>query len=397
MCKQEYAADQIRHLCTCGGPLLVRYDLAAIRALWDRSQLRDAPNNMWRYAPVLPPAKESVVTLGEGMTPLLAARRLGARLGAKDVWIKDEGLNPTGSFKARGLACAVSMAKELGVRKMAIPSAGNAASALAAYAAAAGIEAHIFMPQDVPQANYIECKAFGAQVTLVDGLISDCAKLVAAGAEKYGWYDVSTLKEPYRIEGKKTMGYEVAEQFNWRLPDAIFYPTGGGVGLIGMWKAFDEMQALGWVGSERPKMIAVQVEGCQPVVRAFERGETRSQFWENASTVAAGLRVPKPLGDFLVLDAVRASGGTALAVSDDELLDAGIQLAREEGIFAAPEGAACIAALEKLLAAGFLKPEERIVIYNTGAGLKYLEAYATRFPRPRSGEQDKLGGLITPR
>ena len=397
MCKQEYPADQIRHLCTCGGPLLVRYDLAAIRALWDRSQLRDAPNNMWRYAPVLPPAKESVVTLGEGMTPLLAARRLGARLGAKDVWIKDEGLNPTGSFKARGLACAVSMAKELGVRKMAIPSAGNAASALAAYAAAAGIEAHIFMPQDVPQANYIECKAFGAQVTLVDGLISDCAKLVAAGAEKYGWYDVSTLKEPYRIEGKKTMGYEVAEQFNWRLPDAIFYPTGGGVGLIGMWKAFDEMQALGWVGSERPKMIAVQVEGCQPVVRAFERGETRSQFWENASTVAAGLRVPKPLGDFLVLAAVRASGGTALAVSDDELLDAGIQLAREEGIFAAPEGAACIAALEKLLAAGFLKPEERIVIYNTGAGLKYLEAYATRFPRPRSGEQDKLGGLITPR
>jgi len=397
LCKQEYPADQIRHLCTCGGPLLVRYDLAAIRALWDRSQLRDAPNNMWRYAPVLPPAKESVVTLGEGMTPLLAARRLGARLGAKDVWIKDEGLNPTGSFKARGLACAVSMAKELGVRKMAIPSAGNAASALAAYAAAAGIEAHIFMPQDVPQANYIECKAFGAQVTLVDGLISDCAKLVAAGAEKYGWYDVSTLKEPYRIEGKKTMGYEVAEQFNWRLPDAIFYPTGGGVGLIAMWKAFDEMQALGWVGSERPKMIAVQVEGCQPVVRAFERGETRSQFWENASTVAAGLRVPKPLGDFLVLDAVRASGGTALAVSDDELLDAGIQLAREEGIFAAPEGAACIAALEKLLAAGFLKPEERIVIYNTGAGLKYLEAYATRFPRPRSGEQDKLGGLITPR
>jgi threonine synthase len=376
---------------------LVRYDLDAIRKAWSPALVREGPNSMWRYAPVLPPANESIVTLGEGMTPLIRARRLGARLGAEQLWIKDEGLNPTGSFKARGLACAVSMAVELGVRKMAIPSAGNAASALAAYAAAAGIEAHIFMPRDVPQANYIECQAFGAAVTLVDGLISDCAKLVAAGAAKHGWYDVSTLKEPYRIEGKKTMGYEVAEQLDWQLPDAIFYPTGGGVGMIGMWKAFDEMEALGWIGGKRPKMIAVQVEGCQPVVRAFDRGEKRSQFWENASTVAAGLRVPKPLGDFLILDAVRASGGTALAVSDGELLDAGIQLAREEGIFAAPEGAACVAALEKLLASGFLKPAERIVIYNTGAGLKYLEAYATRFPRTGSGEQDKLGGLITPR
>jgi len=359
--------------------------------------VREGPNSMWRYAPVLPPAHDSIVTLGEGMTPLIRTRRLGARLGARDLWIKDEGLNPTGSFKARGLSCAVSMGVELGVRQMAIPSAGNAASALAAYAAAAGIEAHIFMPRDVPQANYIECQAFGAVVTLVDGLISDCAKLVAAGAARHGWYDVSTLKEPYRIEGKKTMGYEVAEQLDWQLPDAIFYPTGGGVGMIGMWKAFDEMEALGWIGAQRPKMIAVQVEGCQPVVRAFDRREVRSQFWENASTVAAGLRVPKPLGDFLILEAVRASGGTAVAVSDAELLDAGIQLAREEGIFMAPEGAACVAALEKLLASGFLKPAERIVIYNTGSGLKYLEAYATRFPRTVSGEQDKLGGLITPR
>ena len=375
----------------------MRYDLDALRRTWKPAQVRQGPNSMWRYAPVLPPAETSVVTLGEGMTPLIGARRLGARLGAQDLWIKDEGLNPTGSFKARGLACAVSMAVELGVKKMAIPSAGNAASALAAYAAAAGIEAHIFMPRDVPQANYIECQAFGAFVTLVDGLIGDCAKLVAAGAAEHGWYDVSTLKEPYRIEGKKTMGYEVAEQLDWQLPDAIFYPTGGGVGMIGMWKAFDEMEALGWIGAKRPKMIAVQVEGCQPVVRAFERGEARSQFWDNATTVAAGLRVPKPLGDFLILEAVRASGGTALAVSDPELLDAGIQLAREEGIFAAPEGAACVAALEKLLASGFLKPAERIVIYNTGAGLKYLEAYATRFPRTGSGEQDKLGGLITPR
>ncbi len=397
MCAQKYAADQIQNLCACGGPLLVRYDLDAIRNAWSRAEVREGPNSMWRYGPVLPAADGSIVTLGEGMTPLLPARRLGARLGARNLWIKDEGLNPTGSFKARGLSCAVSMAVELGIRKMAIPSAGNAASALAAYAAAAGIEAHIFMPRDVPQANYIECKAFGAFVTLVDGLIGDCARLVAAGAAAHGWYDVSTLKEPYRIEGKKTMGYEVAEQLDWQLPDAIFYPTGGGVGMIGMWKAFDEMQALGWIGAERPKMIAVQVEGCQPVVRAFERGEALSQFWEHASTVAAGLRVPKPLGDFLILDAVRASGGTALAVSDGELLDAGIQLAREEGIFAAPEGAACVAALEKLLAAGFLKPDERIVIYNTGAGLKYLEAYATRFPRMGSGEQDKLGGLITPR
>ncbi|HXM43845.1 MAG TPA: threonine synthase [Bryobacteraceae bacterium] len=397
LCKQTYAPGQVQHLCTCGGPLLVRYDLDAIRRTWKPAQLRDGPNTMWRYAPVLPAAETSVVTLGEGMTPLIRARRLGARLGAQNLWIKDEGLNPTGSFKARGLSCAVSMAVELGVRKMAIPSAGNAASALAAYAAAAGIEAHIFMPRDVPQANYIECQAFGAMVTLVDGLIGDCAKLVAAGADKNGWYDVSTLKEPYRIEGKKTMGYEVAEQLDWQLPDAIFYPTGGGVGMIGMWKAFEELEALGWIGAQRPKMIAVQAEGCQPMVRAFDRGEARSQVWENASTVAAGLRVPKPLGDFLILDAVRASGGTALAVSDGELLDAGIRLAREEGVFAAPEGAACVAALEKLLASGFLKPADRIVIYNTGAGLKYLEAYATRFPRTGAGEQDKLGGLITPR
>jgi threonine synthase len=397
LCKLKYAAGQVQHLCSCGGPLLVRYDLEALRRTWTPAQVRDGPDDMWRYAPVLPPRSESIVTLGEGMTPLPRAKRLGARLGAKNLWIKDEGLNPTGSFKARGLSCAVSMAVELGVTKIAIPSAGNAASALAAYAAAAGMEAHIFMPRDVPNANFIECRAFGANVTLVDGLISDCAKMVAAGAAREGWYDVSTLKEPYRIEGKKTMGYEVAEQLDWQLPDAIFYPTGGGVGMIGMWKAFDEMEALGWIGPRRPKMIAVQAEGCQPVVRAFERGEERSQFWDNAWTVASGLRVPKPLGDFLILEAVRASGGTALAVSDAELLDAGVRLAREEGIFAAPEGAACVAALEKLLASGFLKPEERIVIYNTGAGLKYLEAYATRFPRAGSGEQDKLGGLITPR
>ncbi len=339
----------------------------------------------------------SIVSLGEGMTPLRKTERLGARLGARNLWVKDEGINPTGSFKARGLACAISMCVELGIRKVAVPSAGNAASAMAAYAAAAGMEAYIFMPRDVPQSNYIECKAFGAHVTLVDGLISDCGRMVAERKDAEGWFDVSTLKEPYRIEGKKTMGYEVAEQLGWNLPDAIFYPAGGGVGLIGMWKAFDELEALGWISSRRPKMIAVQTEGCQPVVRAFERGESKSEFWENAHTVAAGLRVPKPLGDVLMLDAIRKSAGTAIAVSDEELLDASLELGADEGIFAAPEGGACVAALKKLLANGFLKAEERVVLYNTGAGLKYLEAFSARFPRSASLEQDKLGGLITPR
>lgn len=381
LCARKFEAGKVHNLCDCGGPLLVRYDLDQVRKTWSRDHLIQGPNSMWRYAPVLPPKAASIVSLGEGMTPLVRTARLGARLGADDLWVKDEGLNPTGSFKARGLSCAISMAVELGIEKVAIPSAGNAASAMAAYAAAAGIEAHIFMPRDVPQSNYVECKAFGSKVTLVDGLIGDCAQIVSAGCRSEGWFDVTTLKEPYRIEGKKTMGYELAEQMGWKLPDAIFYPTGGGVGLIGMWKAFDEMEALGWIGSRRPKMIAVQVEGCQPVVRAFERGEQRSQFWDNAHTVASGLRVPKPLGDFLVLEAVRKSGGTAIAVSDSELMDAGLQTASDEGLFIAPEGAACVAALEKLLERGFLQRNERIVIYNTGSGLKYLEAYSSRFPR----------------
>jgi len=398
VCGKQREAGIIHNLCECGGPLLVRYDLARAKAAWTRETLAAGPPTMWRYSPMLPVRDpRSIVSLGEGMTPTLRVSRLGGDLGANDLWVKDEGLNPTGSFKARGLACAVSMCVELGIGKVAIPSAGNAASAMAAYAAAAGIEAHIFMPRDVPQANYIECKAFGAHVTLVDGLISDCGRIVAERKDAEGWFDVSTLKEPYRIEGKKTMGYEVAEQFGWSLPDAIFYPAGGGVGLIGMWKAFEEMEALGWIGSERPKMIAVQAEGCRPVVDAFERGDQRSQFWENAHTVAAGLRVPKPLGDALMLQAIRASGGTAIAVSDQELLDASIQLASKEGIFAAPEGGACVAGFRKLLANGFLKPSERVVLFNTGSGLKYLEAFSTRFPRLTSSEQDKLGGLITPR
>jgi threonine synthase len=403
LCSRKFEAGHIWNLCECGGPLLVRYDLAALRARWPRESLATAPNSMWRYAPALPVRDQSsIISLGEGMTPLLPARRTGARIGANRLLIKDEGLNPTGSFKARGLSCAISMCVELGVKILAIPSAGNAASALSAYAAAAGLEAHIYMPADVPQANFIECKAYGAHVTLVHGLISDCGRMVGEKCREtagtlQAWFDISTLKEPYRIEGKKTMGYEVAEQLGWTLPDAILYPAGGGVGMIGMWKAFAEMEALGWIDSKRPKMIAVQAEGCQPIVRAFQEGAEASRFWDGAATVAAGLRVPKPLGDRLTLQAVRESGGCAIAVPDRDLMDAGIRLASEEGIFAAPEGAACVAAAERLVREGFLKAEDRIVIYNTGSGLKYLEAYSVRFPRAASGETDKLGGLITPR
>ena len=352
---------------------------------------------MWRYSPVLPAEADEAVTLGEGWTPLLQAHRLGKELGATDLWIKDEAQNPTGSFKARGLCCAVTMAKKLGVHALAIPSAGNAAGALAAYAAHGGLEAHIFMPSDVPQANFIECVAAGSKVTLVDGLISDCGRLVSERKERENWFEVSTLKEPYRIEGKKTMGYEIAEQFDWQLPDAILYPCGGGVGLIGIWKAFGELEALGWIGSKRPKMISVQAQGCQPITRAFEQNAEVSEFWENASTVASGLRVPKALGDFLVLRALRESEGTAMSVSDEEMLDAALLLAKSEGIFAAPESGACVSAVKRLIGTGFLKPQERIVILSTGSGYKYLEAYSTRFSRRVASETDKLGGLITPR
>jgi threonine synthase len=382
LCAKRYEAGKIANLCECGGPLLVRYDLQKAKEAWSRDWIPNGPSSMWRYAPVLPVSRPAAITsLGEGMTPLIHTTRLGKRLGANDLWVKDEGVNPTGSFKARGLSCAISMCVELGITKVAIPSAGNAAGAMAAYAAAAGIEAYIFMPRDVPQSNFIECCATGAKVTLVDGLISDCGKIVASRKDAEGWFEISTLKEPYRIEGKKTMGYEVAEQFRWQLPDVIFYPCGGGVGMIGMWKAFAEMESLGWIGPKRPKMIAVQAEGCAPIVRAWEQGKPRSEFFENAHTVASGLRVPKALGDFLVLNAVRDSGGTAVAVNDDEMIQATVELASDEGIFAAPEGGACVAALKKLLATGFLKPEERIVIYNTGSGLKYLEAFSSRFPR----------------
>jgi len=345
----------------------------------------------------LPADASGAVTLAEGWTPLIRLNRLARELGAKDLWLKDEGRNPTGSFKARGLSTAVTMAKKLGATKLAIPSAGNAASALAAYAAVAGIEAYIFMPNDVPQANFVECKAYGAHVTLVDGLISDCGRIVAERKMAEGWFEISTLKEPYRIEGKKTMGYEIAEQFGWQLPDAILYPCGGGVGLIGMWKSFAELEALGITTSKRPRMIAVQAAGCQPLTRAFQTGDERCEFWKDAYTVASGLRVPKPLGDVLTLRAIRESNGTAISIADEDMIDAGITLAEREGIFPAPEGGACVAAAAQLLKSGFLKPDDRIVIYNTGSGLKYLEAYSTRYPRHKAGEQDKLGGLITPR
>ena len=309
------------------------------------------------------------------MTPLFKAERLGAKLGLSNLFIKDEGVNPTGSFKARGMAVAISMAKELGVQKLAVPSAGNAAGALAAYAAKAGLPAFIFMPRDTPRANIIECQQTGAHVTLIDGLITDCGKIVAERKQAEGWFDVSTLKEPYRVEGKKTMGYELAEQLNWELPDVILYPTGGGTGLIGMWKAFDEMERMGWIGSRRPRMVTVQAEGCAPIVEAFVAGASAGADIPDAHTVAAGLRVPKAIGDFIMLDILRKSGGTAVSVTDDELIAAVKEIGSAEGIFAAPEGAACLPALKQLLARGLVKNDERIVVFNTGSGLKYLDAF----------------------
>ena len=376
----RFDAGQVHNTSAGGWPLLVRYDLQSLRRVWDRDALRDAPRTMWRYAPLLPVRRpENIVSLHEGWTPLHRLDRLAQRLECDDLWVKDEGVNPTGSFKARGISCAISMCRELGIEKVAIPTAGNAGGALAAYAAAAGIEAHVFMPRDVPLANYLEARGFGAHVTLVEGLISDCGRLVADGRAPHGWFEVSTLKEPYRIEGKKTMGLEAAEQFAWTLPDAIFYPTGGGVGMIGMWKAFAELEALGWIGPKRPKMIAVQADGCQPIVRAFEQHAEFSEFWQHATTVASGLRVPKALGDFLVLQAVRESGGTAVAVSERDMMVACEDAASQEGLFIAPEGGACIAALRSLRQSGFLSARDRILIYNTGSGYKYLEAWAGHY------------------
>ena len=332
---------------------------------------------MWRYREVMPVENDAnIVSLGEGWTPLLHARRLGEALGMSSLYIKDESLNPTQSFKARGMSAAVSMALELGARKLAAPSAGNAAGALAAYAARAGLEAYLFMPRDTPRANVVECEQTGAHVTLIDGLITDCGAEVARRKEAEGWFDVSTLKEPYRAEGKKTLGYELAEQLGWQLPDVIVYPTGGGTGLVGMWKAFDEMESMGWIGSDRPRMVTVQAAGCAPIVRAFESGASHAAEFPNAATVASGLRVPKAIGDFLILDALRASGGTAVAVTDDELMAAVGEIGRIEGMFVAPEGAACLPAVRTLLDRGEVERDEQVVLFNTGAGIKYIEAMA---------------------
>jgi threonine synthase len=376
-CGKRHDAGHLHNLCTqCGKPLYPRYDLEAASRTLTKDALVSRSANMWRYREVMPVDSDAnIVSLGEGWTPLLHAERLGADVGIDRLLIKDESLNPTQSFKARGMSAAVSMAKELGVTKLAAPSAGNAGGALAAYAARAGLEAHIFVPKDTPRANVIECQRLGAHVTLVDGLITDCGAEVARRKDAEGWFDVSTLKEPYRVEGKKTLGYEVAEQLGWELPDVIIYPTGGGTGLVGMWKAFDEMEQLGWIGSKRPRMVTVQSEGCAPIVKAFEEGKRSAEMFENAATVASGLRVPKAIGDFLILDAIRNSGGTAIAVSDAELIDAVDEIGSREGLFVAPEGGACLPALRVLMERNLVDNDETIVLFNTGAGIKYLEAF----------------------
>ncbi|MFZ0199477.1 MAG: threonine synthase [Candidatus Sulfotelmatobacter sp.] len=397
-CGEHYPADRPQTVCPKdGGILYARYDLAAIKKTFSPASLLPLAPTMWRYDAALPEVKP--VTLGEGFTPMLRSRNY------PNVFIKDEGLNPTGSFKARGLSAAVTMARHFGLKKLAIPSAGNAAGALAAYAAAAGdgMEAHIFMPKDVPMANRIECDYYGAHVTLVDGLISDCARKVAElkdspSWKNDGWFDVSTTKEPYRVEGKKTMGYEVAEQLGWKLPQGIIYPTGGGVGLLGMWKAFDELQQLGFIGPERPNMISVQSSGCAPIVKAWDEGKVAAEMWPNASTLASGLRVPKPYGDYLILDILKKSGGLALAATDAEILDAVRHWAQVEGILAAPEGAASLVAYQKLIASNFFTSDDTVVLFNTGSGLKYLDvldvaAVEQATPTPASRA---IAGIIGP-
>ncbi len=374
---KAYSKDQLWNLSPeADAPLFARYDLDAVAKVLRREKLAERVPTMWRYAEVLPVEDEQFqVSLGEGFTPLLQAASLGREIGVPKLYIKDEGLNPTGSFKARGMSAAISRAAELGAQAIAIPSAGNAGGATAAYAARAGLPAHIFMPKDVPQANYIECKILGAHVELIDGLISDCGKIVASRKEAEGWFDISTLKEPYRVEGKKTMGYELAEQFDWELPEVVIYPTGGGTGLIGMWKAFDEMEQMGWIGPERPRMISVQAAGCAPIVRAYRAGDEHAEPWINAETIAAGLRVPAAVGDFLMLKAIRDSGGCALAVTDEELMASASKMAAAVGSFPAPEGAATLTALEKLVEQNLVSEHERVVLFNTGTGLKYIELF----------------------
>jgi threonine synthase len=374
-CSREFDPAQAQTYChDCQAPLLAVYDLASIRQALDRDEFCRRPAGMWRWHETLPVYDPVyMLSLGEGDTPLLLAPRLGAELGLSRLYIKEEGQNPTGAFKARGLAVAVSKAKELGIRKLIIPTAGNAGGALAAYAARGGLEACIYMPRDTPLANVEECRITGASVMLVEGLISDAARLVSLRAREDGWFDVSTFKEPYRAEGKKIMGYELAEAFHWKLPGVIIYPTGGGAGLVGMWKAFDELESLGWLDDKkRPRMVVVQAEGCSPVVKAFQAGADTCEFWTGAHTIASGLRVPISFADRLILKALRDSRGTAVAVSDQAILRAQRRLASLEGIFAAPEGAAALAALEQLVQNGWVRSEESIVLFNTGSGLKYI-------------------------
>jgi threonine synthase len=378
LCGKELKADQLWNLCpACEKPLLARYDLEEARRAVSRETIAHREATLWRYHELLPVRDEAhIFSLGEGFTPLINATRLGQEVGFDHLLIKDEGLNPTASFKARGLCVAISRAHELGVEAVSIPSAGNAAGAMSAYAALAGMEARVFMPQDVPPVFVAECRTLGANVTLVDGLITDCGRIAGQELERCDRFDVSTLKEPYRLEGKKTMGYELAEQMGWSLPDVIIYPTGGGTGLIGMWKAFDEMKTLGWIGPDLPRMVTVQSDGCAPMVRAFHRGEAFAEPWQGAETVADGLRVPGAVGDFLILRALRESGGTAVAVPDEAMLEAARQIGRTEGIFACPEGAATLVAFERLRSEGWIADNETVVLFNTGSGLKYAHLWA---------------------
>jgi threonine synthase len=381
-CGERHEADQIQTVCRkCGKPLFARYDLEKVREAMTKRELVGRVSSMWRYFELMPVRERgNIVSLGEGWTPLTKASRLGGVVGVEDLWIKDEGIIPTGSFKARGLSAAISKAKELGIRSVAMPSAGNAAGAMAAYGARAGMEVYVFMPEDAPKVNAVESEVVGAKVVLVKGLISDAGKLVREGNKEMGWFNVATLGEPYRVEGKKTMGLEVAEQLDWDLPDVIIYPTGGGTGIIGMWKVFDELEEMGWIGSERPRMVSVQAEGCSPIPKAYEEGKEESEFFQNASTIATGLRVPKALGDFLILRAVRESGGTALAVTDEEIMaDVGL-MARNEGLFPCPEGAATLSALRHMIADGEVDRDERVVLFNTGSGLKYTDLFEVRAP-----------------
>ncbi|HWM85839.1 MAG TPA: threonine synthase [Kofleriaceae bacterium] len=370
---ERHESEELVTLSRAGAPLYARYDLAALRGRFTPAEVAARPPDLWRYAEVLPVrSPAAALRLGEGMTPLVPGPRLAAALGLDlELYLKDEGQNPTASFKARGLCVAVSRAAELGARAVALPSAGNAASAAAAYAAAAGIACHVVMPRDTPLPIIVECRALGAEVELMDGLITDCARRVQEGVAAHGWFDLSTLREPYRVEGKKTMGYELVEQMD-RLPDVIVYPTGGGTGLVGMWKAFDEMEALGWIGGERPRMVSVQAEGCAPIVDAWQRGLERAEPWPDARTIASGLRVPRAIGDFLILRAVRDSGGTALAVSDPAMVEATGLVGRTTGLFVAPEAAATAAALTELAARGTVRPGDRVVLFATGSGLKYV-------------------------